>query len=223
MKNLRFGSMLEILELDQRTAYDVRPPKTDAIYLFGEMPDNEESPLLEGLRAYLLGDTLKVALLERIQVPHWPNQRQKWAQTLTTGGVQRENIIIIPVLKDWSFADPKKWPLNTYSELVCAIEYAKIHQWKKIGVTAAPFHQLRAFVTAVSVALRLYPEIKVYSRPGNPLSWTQEVVHSQGILRATRSQLIKHELDRIERYHIKGDLVSAREVLDYLNQRDKGI
>jgi hypothetical protein len=76
-------------------------------------------------------------------------------------------------------------------------------------------------MTTVSVALREFPELRVYNRVGMALPWHETVFHSQGTLACTRSDLIHRELERIERYQAKGDLASTAEVFDYLTQRDR--
>jgi len=73
----------------------------------------------------------------------------------------------------------------------------------------------------VSVVLRELPELRVYNQVGAALPWDDTVVHSQGVLQCTRSELIHSELARIERYRNKGDLVSEREVWTYLQWRDR--
>jgi hypothetical protein len=75
-------------------------------------------------------------------------------------------------------------------------------------------------MTAITAALHIYPQLKLYSMPGYPLPWQQEVIHSQGKVIGTRSSLIASELTRIELYQQKGDLASVAAVLNYLNSRD---
>ena len=75
-------------------------------------------------------------------------------------------------------------------------------------------------MTAVTVALRHYPEIRLYSYNGLALSWMDTVVHSQGTINGLRKDLIKGELERIKTYQQKGDLATETAVLDYLDQRD---
>ena len=87
-------------------------------------------------------------------------------------------------------------------------------------VTSPPFHQFRAFMTAVTAALNIYPELMIYSYPGSTLPWMETVTHSQGTLQAPRRQLIEDELMRIEAYQTKGDLARFESVLSYMNQRD---
>ena len=73
----------------------------------------------------------------------------------------------------------------------------------------------------MSVLLREFPGLRVYNRVGVPLPWDDTVVHSRGVLQCTRSELIHSEMARIERYRNKGDLVLEREVLAYLQWRDR--
>ena len=53
------------------------------------------------------------------------------------------------------------------------------------------------------------------------MPWNENVLHSQGVLKAKRRQLIQTELERITKYQNKGDLASTDSVLNYLNNRDK--
>jgi len=101
-----------------------------------------------------------------------------------------------------------------------AIRFARQHSYRSLFVVAPPFQQLRAFMTAVTVALREYPELLIYSYPGVAMSWQEEVIHSQGTLKAKRRDLIQEELERIEKYQSKGDLASPERVLSYLNKRE---
>jgi hypothetical protein len=77
-------------------------------------------------------------------------------------------------------------------------------------------------MTSVTVVLKYYPEIRIYSHNGNPLSWLDTVVHSQGKTAGPRKTLITGEIDRILRYQKKGALASDATVLKYLDKRDTG-
>lgn len=220
---MKFGTELEIIELVHRALQDNVPISADAVYLFGETPDNERSVIQRGTNLYSNKTVSLVALLERIQVPNRENQTPSWISSLEESGVKTADICVIPVPEDWSFdhGHPGTWPLNTNTEIVVAVRYAKKLGWKRLCVTAAPFHMVRTFVNTVTVALREYPELLVYSLSGKPLPWTEHVVHSMGVVTGARFELVASEIKRINRYHLKGDLASAREVLDYLNQRDQ--
>jgi hypothetical protein len=76
-------------------------------------------------------------------------------------------------------------------------------------------------MTAITVVLREYPALKLYSHPAFTMPWQEEAVHSQGTLKATRSELIHMELERINKYQKKGDLASFDEILTYLNNRQE--
>jgi hypothetical protein len=111
---------------------------------------------------------------------------------------------------------------HTYTEAESLVNYAQRNYWNSIAVTAVPFHQLRVFISVVSVALLNYPELKIYSTPGRSLDWTKVALHSQGTTRDTRRELLRGELDRIVTYHDdgKGNLASCEQILEYLNRRD---
>lgn len=111
--------------------------------------------------------------------------------------------------------------MNTLVDAKAMVRFAKLTNYKSIFIVTAPFHQLRAFMTAVTVVLREYPDLKLYSSVGYSLPWLENVMHSQGNTKDTRLNLIKRELERIEKYQQKGDLASIEEVLNYLNQRER--
>jgi hypothetical protein len=134
-----------------------------------------------------------------------------WRQELRDRGIADDKIAAVPI------EDTPN--LNTLIESQALVEYAKHQHLSRLAIVSSPFHQLRAFMTAVTIALRIYPTLSIYSHQGRTLPWCQEVVHSQGTLKAKRYDLIKEELIRIETYQAKGDLASYNEVIDYLNQR----
>jgi hypothetical protein len=115
---------------------------------------------------------------------------------------------------------PRRDQLNTLTEMEAFMDSAKRLGWKDIILVAPPFHQVRVFITAVSVAARKYPEAKIYNQVGISLSWLERATHSQGTLKGTRREFIHTELDRIQKYFAKGDLVHPSVALDYLNKRD---
>ena len=84
---------------------------------------------------------------------------------------------------------------------------------------ASPFHQLRAFMTMITAIDAINYEMSVYSQTGRPLPWGQEVVHSQGNLRAPRTELIHAELARIEKYQKQGDLTDFIRLKNHLDNR----
>lgn len=195
-----------------RVFSDVDAPSTaDGVYLFSETTDNEDSGIKEASLLYSQGKAKKIILLK------WTSSDldypQSWIKKLLSNNIAKEDIIVAPFPKD-VFA-------HTHTEAIQMIEYAKQNSWKTLYVTASPLHQLRAFIEIVTIALWEYPEIKLYSKPGQPLSWTEYALHSQSVAGGKRFELVDSELEKINRYYQKGDLASGKKILAYLNQRDE--
>ncbi|MBI4120935.1 MAG: hypothetical protein HY457_01630 [Parcubacteria group bacterium] len=128
-----------------------------------------------------------------------------------------ESIVPIPINRA---IFPK---LNTLTEMILTIRKAKELGWKKLVIVAPAFHQLRSFITAVTVAIREYPELSLYNCPGTPLPWHEHVVHSQGIVRGFRTNIFRGEIERIAAYQAVGTpypLLPNKAVLEYLEKRD---
>lgn len=204
--------MKYILELLTRTLCDQRPKNpTNGAYLYCQTRNNQQSIFQSA--QFLLNKALthKILLLDTKAKSGYPGFSE-WKQNLYQLGLSAEQIGGV-INKETSM-------LNTLIESEAIIRFAKQHSYHSLFVVAPPFQQLRAFMTAVTVALREYPELLIYSHPGVAMSWQEEVIHSQGTLRAKRRDLIQEELDRIEKYQIKGDLASPEQVLVYLNKRE---
>ena len=138
---------------------------------------------------------------------------ETWRKELLRMGVSDKAIVPLR-------AETINESVNTLTEAQALVRYALTQGWRHVYITAAPFHQLRAFITTVSVLLREYPELLVYNAVGTPLPWSERVRHSQGTLITTRKGLLTTEMERIHSYHLKGNLVSPEEVLAYLERRD---
>merc|ERR1712008_180068 len=83
--------------------------------------------------------------------------------------------------------------------------------WRRLLVVAPPFHLPRAAMTTASVAGRELPTLSVHTLSGGPLPWEEVSAHSQGMV-ATRYEFLDAELERIERYMLKGDIASSAEL-----------
>lgn len=200
-------------ELVTRVLCDTAPDgSVDTAYLFGETKDNQESVLKAGALLYLTGPAEKIAICGLAEGSGYPGVLS-WREKLISLAVPEEDILEVPPAPDF--------PPSTHAEALGLARFAKLHKWKSIYVIAPPLHQLRAFVTTVTEALKEYPEFLIYSFPGVPQNWEEHIVHSQGIQKGTRSELLAEELKKIEKYYKKGDLLSAEEILKYLNWRDK--
>ena len=75
-------------------------------------------------------------------------------------------------------------------------------------------------MTTVTVAAS--QRIRVYAYAGAPQSWRETVVHSQGTLEKTRTDLVSEEYGRLAKYQAAefGGLMTPRAVLEYLEWRD---
>ena len=62
--------------------------------------------------------------------------------------------------------------------------------------------------------------LKIYNVVGEAVDWNKVVTLSQSVPSAPEWKQLASELGKIEIYHERGDLVSAREALDYLNRRE---
>lgn len=199
------------LELIIRTLYDTQPKDlTSGAYLYCQTESNQQS-LFQTAFSYLTNSrNSKILILQTNAKSGYPGFSE-WKYKLQKTGCPIERIEGVEI--DDTFS------LNTLIESEALIRFAKQKGYPSLFVVAPPFQQLRAFMTSVTVALREYPELSLYSYPAVAMPWQEEVVHSQGTLKATRSELIHMEFERINKYQKKGDLASFEEVLTYLNNR----
>jgi hypothetical protein len=183
---------------------------TNAVHIFAQTIDNTQ-PVLESAKRIIDESlTSSVILLKTDAHQGYPGFKV-WKQKLIELGIADECIIGVDLNADSH---------NTLTEAQAIIRFAKSHQYSSLIISSPPFHQLRAFMTAVTVALAEAPGLKIYSIPARAQVWTGKVTHSQGMLVASRCKLIKTELLRIVKYDHKGDLISFDEVIGYLNRRD---
>ncbi len=200
------------MELLTRVLCDPMPSmKVDAIYLFGQTAENELSVLESAVALYHLKICENILLIDTPPMNGYPGC-QAWSTYLLNHGVDKNNIKPVP--------STEKENLHTLIEAQSVVNFLLDHDMQRIIVMAAPFHQLRAFMTLVTVSLKMGINLSIYGQAGKPLSWEQIVTHSQGTLEAPRTALIHTELERIEKYQQKGDLASFSEVKHYLDQRN---
>jgi hypothetical protein len=204
---------IEILEVTIRTLCDVRAGKVaDGVYLYSQTKDNQGSVLSVARQVINGGLAKKVLITRSIPKCGYPGN-SVWEKELTKMGIHHGNLSTI---------EPGvTGGLNTLIEAEALIKFARMNKYRVIYITAAPFHQLRAFMTSVTATLEHYPDLCIYSFNGHPLSWIGTAAHSQGTVSGSRKELIKEELDRIRKYQKKGDLASDVDVLKYLDERDE--
>ncbi|RJP82052.1 MAG: YdcF family protein [Desulfobacteraceae bacterium] len=201
------------IELLTRILCDIRPERpVDAAYLYCQTRENQES-VFQAARVLLRHSfAQEIWILNTTEKGGYPGFSD-WQRQLLDMGLDRNRIVGV--------TDPETSGLHTRIESQALIRFAKKRGCRSLYVVAPPFHQLRAFMTAVTLALEEFPELRIYSFPGSALSWQAEVTHSQGKLKADRRSLIHEELLRIAAYQDKGDLALFDPVLQYLNQRDE--
>lgn len=204
-----------IEELIIRTLCDTLPDRAvDGLFLFGQTEDNQQAAF-ETARLFLEnGRTDKVLCLGTKAMSGYPGF-EVWKKEMLKQGIGEAQLVPVPPVPATTEL------LHTLIEATSAVRYAKEQGYQSLAVTAAPFQQPRAFMTAITAALREYPELYLYSLPGKAMPWQEEVVHSQGKVQDTRAGLIAGEMERIACYHDQDDLISVKEALEYLNRRDR--
>lgn len=201
-----------VSELITRVFCDVSPHrKADAIYIFGESLDNEDSVLEAGISLWKSGRARLVCIPS--QSAFWITRYKAWKKRLVNGGVPESRILGIPLSSDF--------PPSTDAEAGGLADSAKLHNWKNIYITASPLHHLRAFISTISALERKKIKLNIFNYVGMAQSWNKNIIHSQDIQRGTRRELIYKEIRKIERYFQKGDLVSSKSALKYLDNRDE--
>jgi hypothetical protein len=204
--------MDEAIELLTRVLCDMRPPApADAAYLYCQTAGNAPSLFVTARELIADCSARKILILHSDAKSGYPGYPQ-WKQQLLGAGLSEAHIEGVEI--------QETAVIQTLIESEALIRHAWRKQFASLVVVASPFQQLRAFMTAVTVAVRLYPGLAVYSRPGRALPWQDQVLHSQGTLKAKRSELIGAELERIAGYQKKGHLAPFEQVLTYLTARD---
>jgi hypothetical protein len=165
-------------ELITRILCDQRPAgPVDGAYLFCTTVDNQTSQFVAARR--LIRDRIArcILILESKPMSGYPGSIQ-FRKGLVKSGLTKEQIRGVPAGTLSS--------INTLTESEALIQFAKEKGVGDLVVVSPPFHQLRAFMTAVSVALRIHPKLEIYSFPGAAMPWMEVAVHSQGTVPCRR-------------------------------------
>jgi hypothetical protein len=209
-----------LFELVARILCDSIPPgSVDAVCFFGQTTEND-TPMLESAARIQ-----RAGLANLVAVTGFKGEKNEekgfevrsceaFTAKLVELGVDPANIVGFPL--------SAKFPPCTDAEAIGVVEFAKERGWKSLIVTVPPLHQVRAFISIVSAAIKYYPELMIYSVPAEALPWTQEVIHSQSAPRARRSAQFAGELAKLEKYWLKGDHSSPDVILAYLDTREEG-
>jgi len=204
-------SMHQTIELLMRLFSDPPPSQpADFAFMFGQTVDNQHSVLQRACELLNEGRVKKVGFMQAPPLSGYPGFAA-WQQILSAQGIKPDQMEGVP----FSNTDI----IHTGIEAEAMVHHVRQKDYQCVYVLSAPFQQLRAFMNAVTLAVQHYPELQLYSMPGLPLPWQEEVMHSQGKVSGTRIALIGSELERIATYMAKGDLGSVELALDYLNRR----
>ena len=200
------------IELIVRILCDTRPDgAADGAYLYCTTIENQASIFRTARMLISHAIASRVYILDAQAMSGYPGVKH-CSRRLRELGLPADKIDYVPYGGTES--------INTLVESQALVRFARERGIGSLVLVSPPFHQIRAFMTAATVALKFYPEFVLYSHPGAAMSWMESVVHSQGTLQAQRRQLIQEELIRVDTYQNKGDLARFEDVLDYLNRRD---
>lgn len=208
-----FKSVQELDELFGFVYLDSREPPPETVgYLVAMLKANGKSVLNRGSQLLNMGIVNALCICGNPYAGHYPGG-EAWKSELIERHVPADLIHFSIV--------PPGTPEHTYSASMAFVHKAKEMGWKHATITAAPFHQVRAFVSVVSATLRHYPELTLYSRPGMDQDMAERCVYNQQGDTTYRMTSIPQEWDRIITYHanVQGDLVSAGEVVEYMKRR----
>ncbi len=186
------------------------PGRLDAAYLFGQSPDNAASVIDRGVEILERGEAAALWICGAAAGAGYAGASSWLAEIDRRGFGPRTEVVPF---------DPQT-PLHTRSEAEALVDHALARGAARLAVVAAPFHQVRAFATTAGAIARRGAFVRIWSRPGMPLSWLAPARHSQGESAARRSEWIAQELARLMRYGASGDLMPAEQLLNWLDRRD---
>lgn len=181
-------------------------------YLYTQTVDNQHSVLVKGANLLMAGSTDRLLVLNDLDRSNrgYPGA-EVWIKELAGIGIPPAACRSVDCNQ----------LLNTLTESLALVEFAKRERLSHLMIIAPPFHILRAFVSVVSAIKKLGDiDLRIYCQIGVSQPWGQTVRHSQGTLVATRTGLILTELARLRLYYQKGDLVNVQTALEYLYWRD---
>lgn len=184
------------------------PPRSNFIYGYAQTSDHEAAVLERSASLLHTGLAPRIAIAAQEAATGNPGS-DVWVARLERLKIQTPDIVLVPQL-------PRPDSLNTLTETQSFVQYAKDQHWRTVTIVAPAFHLPRAYITAVSVARRMYPALQVYPVPAMLQDWNEVATHSQGVLRARRDELLRGEFERIHRYFEKGDLLHWSVALQYL-------
>ena len=129
--------------------------------------------------------------------------------------IKYDNIIPIPFL----YVHEKM--INTMNESISVVKYFSDNNIKNILIGSVVFHLPRAFMSLLSASIKQGYDMNIFClKSGYIHDWNANYTHSQGILNTSVYELLNSEVQKINTYHNKGDLISLYDAIEYLNNRN---
>ncbi len=183
-------------------------------YMYANTPDNEDSMFLRAIKLANAGEIESLGTSEGDLGHGYEGFDYSVGRLRMLGWKSQVPLVKLDVGGN----------VNTGSEAAKLAAYMKAYAGRgstDLAVIAPAFHLPRAFMTTVTALHNAGVVLRVYPIAGVPLPWLQEAAHSQGA-KNTRAGWLTGELQRLEKYRAPefGNMLSAKEVLDYLDWRD---
>lgn len=213
-----------LVSLSIRILGDKLPDEqVDAIYPFSQTSDNDLGQietLLSLSKRYPFAQIL-VCGEDGSRNCGWEGY-SKFTEKLIRASISHQRIKVVP------FPDQEQ-TINTLNEAQALQEYCNSQLIKRLVIVSPPFHQVRCVTTLMSCFLsqkRFDGSLStplLYSSPATASCWTQHATHSQGNIVGSRSSFIFTEMERMWRYHKKGDLLDPKAIFTALDKQDVGV
>lgn len=122
---------------------------------------------------------------------------------LTKGGIPKARVI------------HESTSRNTREQAVEVIKLANSLGWKRIILVASNYHQYRAYLTFLRIALNLGQKIIIYNAPAGDLSWFKKTGWG------TRFDLLDQEFSKIIKYSKLSHLATFKEAISYQRWKEQ--
>ncbi len=199
-----------LADLYKKIMNDYRPPFAKGIYVFIETEDNWASSFRAASDLIKKDAATEVFSVYHDKLKGSPGYG-KWKDKL-------ERFVGVARVKYITIDNPGE--VNTLTESIALIKFAHETKRDSLYLIAPPFHLLRVYMTAASVAIKRGSDISLFAYPGVPQNFNQVVTHSQGEAKGTRAQIFeKEELPRIKKYSNQNDILPIRSIMDYMEKR----